>query len=131
MKGDFRKKLGRDGEDIAVRFLKQKGMRIIERNFSCRLGEIDIIAMDDDSYVIVEVRSTSSYSFIDPLESIGAMKMKRLERLASAWLMSRDMRECNIRFDVVAIVFDKFSGTAKKPFFGPRRVEVRHFKGII
>ena len=102
-----RKELGKYAEDIAAGFLKKHGIKIIKRNFSCRLGEIDIIAKDNDIFVFVEVRSGKSPLFHHPLESITASKIKRLRVLALNWLNYHRLEEENLRFDIITVVFNK------------------------
>ena len=101
-----RKILGNKAESIACELLKKKGLRVIERNFRCRAGEIDIIAKDDSYIVIIEVRSTANYSFHDPLDSFTRSKIKRLKNLALIWLNYRDKQGAFIRFDIVTVVFN-------------------------
>ena len=101
-----RKILGNKAELIACELLKKNGLRIIERNFRCKAGEIDIIAKDDNYIVIIEVRSTANYSFHDPLDSFTRSKIRRLKNLALIWLNCRDKQDAFIRFDVVTIVFN-------------------------
>lgn len=132
MKKFFKKRLGRYAEDIAARFLKRKGFKIVERNFFCRLGEIDIVAKDGDELVFVEVRSGSNYRFADPIESIHSMKMKKMKNSALAWLNQRRIQEYNIRLDAVVIVFKgKSRGNILERFLCRNRcLEIRHIKGI-
>jgi len=101
-----RKILGNKAELIACELLKNKGLQIIERNFRCRTGEIDIIAKDDNYIVIVEVRSTANYSFHDPLDSFTRLKIRRLKNLALIWLNYRDKQDAFIRFDIITVVFN-------------------------
>lgn len=124
--------LGKYAEDKAVRFLKSKGYRIIERNFYCRFGEIDIVAKDVDELVFIEVRSGSGYRFADPLESIRGMKIKRLHKLALAWLNQRQIQEYDIRFDAVVIVFKERpnENIIKRFFCRNRYIEIRHIKDV-
>ena len=126
----FKKILGKHAEDIAVSFLKKRGFLIIERNFFTRLGEIDIVAKEGDFMVFVEVRSARGSSFHDPLESITASKIKRLQKLALLWLNYRGLAESFIRFDVIAVIFkERYNNTAWDRFFstGPN-AEIRHIK---
>lgn len=101
-----RKMLGRRAEEVAIKFLRRKGFKIIERNFTCKLGEIDIVAGDGIEIVFVEVRSTSNYIFHDPATSITYSKIVRLRRLASVWLNYHKQQDSGVRFDAVLIVFN-------------------------
>jgi len=94
---------GRLGEDIAVEHLASKGYRIIERNFRCKLGEIDIIAEHDGEVVFVEVRSRQSDSTFDPAYSINYRKQQKVIRAAQVYLSKRYQRMPAARFDVVLV----------------------------
>ncbi len=103
MKGSDRIQTGRKGEDIAVAYLKNRGYRIIEGNYKCLLGEIDIVARDGDSVVFVEVKSRKSEEFGDPQVAVGLGKQKKLSRISLMYLEEKNLYPCNARFDVVAI----------------------------
>ncbi len=98
------KELGLKGEDEAVRFLRKKGYRILERNFRSRLGEIDIVARDGDTIVFVEVKTRSTESFGSPKDAIDARKIRRITRGSMDYLR-RNFKDgdVNIRFDVVTV----------------------------
>ena len=98
-----KKKLGAAGEDLAVSKLKKMGYKILERNFRCRLGEIDVIARDGDSLVFVEVRTRSMPSFGDPAESISWQKRRKITRLAGWYVSAKKWETFPVRFDVVAV----------------------------
>jgi putative endonuclease len=100
----YKQKLGEMGEKTAVQFLRRKGYRIIARNFSCRLGEIDIIARREKTTVFVEVKTRSSRAFGLPQESITKEKIKHLRRCAQFYIKSHAGSEENFRFDVVSII---------------------------
>jgi len=108
--GDPRQALGRRGEDFCELQLKRRGWRILDRNWRVRMGEIDFVAMDGSTLVVLEVKSHSSSNRAGPPTpalAVGPQKQRRLRRLASAWLMTRRQgREFDeLRFDVVAITF--------------------------
>jgi putative endonuclease len=99
--------VGRFGEQLAVDFLTQSGLTVLERNWRGADGEIDIIARDGLILTIVEVKTRSSLAFGDPAEAVSPAKAARLRRLAAQWLTAR--RACGqrwpeVRFDVVAVV---------------------------
>ena len=99
--------LGRLGEDVATRFLEKKGYQIIERNFRCRLGEIDIIAEIDEYLVFVEVKSRYQSSLmINPLISMTKSKCYRIRLLAKTYLQQHQVRSKQPRFDVISIIFE-------------------------
>jgi putative endonuclease len=98
-----RMRTGKKGEDIAVAYLKGKGYRIVERNYKCPLGEIDIVAKDGDAIVFVEVKSRKSEEFGDPQLAVGLEKQKKISRISLTYLKEKHLYPCNARFDVVAI----------------------------
>ena len=100
------KSLGPEGEDIAVRYLKGKGFRILHRNYKTPLGEADIIACDKDITVFVEVKTRSSARFGEPFEAVDARKREKLRKIALFYLkhgQKHDGGESPVRFDVVSI----------------------------
>ena len=106
-----RKKIGNKAESLACRLLTNKGLKVIERNFRCKTGEIDIVAKDDKYIAIVEVRSTTNYSFHDPLDSFTPLKIRRLRVLSQIWLNSHGMQDTYIRFDIITVVFNAGNNT--------------------
>jgi len=101
-----RKKLGNRGEKIAANFLRKQGYRIIEKNYHSRLGEIDIVAKEDESIVFVEVKTRRSTDFGLPEEALSYDKRRRLSKLALGYLAHRRIKDTNCRFDVVSILMD-------------------------
>jgi len=98
-----RRERGALGEKIALDFLIERGFTILERNFRCREGEIDIIALQGDCLVFVEVRARSSPNMGTPEESITPAKGQRLVALAQTYLQSHKDLPTEWRIDVVAI----------------------------
>ena len=96
------REVGKLGENIAKSFLKKEGYKIIEENFWCRYGEIDIIAKEEEYIVFIEVKLTTNNSFINPQEKVDYTKRKHLIKVARYYL-SKHQKEFNFRFDVVAI----------------------------
>jgi putative endonuclease len=101
-----RKKLGNRGEKIAAKFLRKQGYRIIEKNYHSRLGEIDIVAKENESIVFVEVKTRCSTDFGLPEEALSYDKRRRLSKLALGYLAHRRIKDTNCRFDVVSILMD-------------------------
>lgn len=99
----YRKELGRKGEDVAVSYLRKNGYRILERNFTCRIGEIDVVALDDRTLVFVEVRTRRSFNYGRPEESVDFRKQSRLRLVAEYFLQRRGWVGCPVRFDVLAV----------------------------
>ncbi len=103
MKGADRIRTGKKGEDIAVAYLKKEGYEVLERNYRCLFGEVDIIAKDGDTIVFVEVKSRRSEQFGVPQMAVGMEKQKKLSRISMKYLEDRNLYPCNARFDVVAV----------------------------
>ena len=98
--------LGRAAEDVAARYLTSQGLRVVQRNFRRRLGELDLVARDRDVVVIVEVRTRSSEKYGGAAASIDARKRARVVRAARLLLKTRpEYAQVAVRFDVV-IVYD-------------------------
>ena len=104
-----RQQLGRWGETLAVRYLEARGMRVLARNWRCRHGEIDIVALDGDCLVVCEVKTRTGLGFGDPVEAVTWGKYARLRRLAAAWLADHEHPPPpggppdTVRIDVVGI----------------------------
>jgi len=96
--------VGAHGERLAVAHLVAQGMAILDRNWRCGIGEIDIVARDGPVVVFVEVKTRRSDAFGFPSEAVIAAKVHRLRRLAAQWLMATGVRPGEIRFDVVSIL---------------------------
>ena len=95
---------GQYTEGLACQFLENKGFRLIEKNFSCKVGEIDLIMKDKESLVFVEVRYRKSNNFGSAAESITAAKQLKLIKTASLYLQRHDkLNKYPARFDVVSI----------------------------
>lgn len=99
-----RRKLGSLQEQRALRYLGGRGLTLVQGNFNCRVGEIDLIMRDRQGYVVfVEVRYRKNDRYGSALETVGPAKQRKL-RLAAAWfLKSRNWQHKSCRFDVVAI----------------------------
>jgi putative endonuclease len=94
--------LGRWGEKIALDFLKDQGMKILEKNFRCSAGEIDIIARSGRHIVFVEVKTRSSNLFGTPQEAVNQRKQQQIIRVAQ-WYLEQKPLNLQPRFDVLAI----------------------------
>jgi putative endonuclease len=101
---DTSKALGSRGEDLAVQYLKKKGFKVIERNYHCSAGEIDLIAREKNTLVFVEIKTRSSSEFGLPQEAVDRFKQRKMIEAARTYLAERHMTEdIPARFDVVAI----------------------------
>ena len=100
---DHRAALGAYGERVAVRALTDAGLRVLDRNWRCRDGELDVVARDGDALVFCEVKTRTGTGYGHPAEAVTARKRRRLRVLASAWLAAHDRRAADLRFDVVGV----------------------------
>ncbi|UVJ38084.1 YraN family protein [Arthrobacter sp. CJ23] len=98
--------LGQHGEMLAAGFLETQGMRIVDRNWRCSDGEIDIVALDGDTLVVAEVKTRRSTAYGHPFEAVGTAKLARLHRLATSWCREHELRVPYRRVDVVSVIDD-------------------------
>jgi putative endonuclease len=99
-----RQQIGRAAEDTAVAFVESQGLQVLIRNFRRRAGELDIVARDIDTLVIVEVRTRSTNSYGGAAASVDFRKQAKLRRVAALLLQQRkDLAGLRVRFDVVAM----------------------------
>jgi len=99
-----RLRLGQKGEALAEEFLIDQGYRIVERNFKNKLGEIDIIAQDDETLCFVEVRTRTSVWHGHPFESVTKSKQRKLTQVALSYMKYKNLTEIHARFDCIAII---------------------------
>ena len=111
--------LVRYGERVAAEHLAAVGFVVLEKNWRCDQGEIDIVARDGDVLVICEVKTRSSVSHGTPFEAVTQRKLHRLERLGIAWMKARSVRPRGMRVDVVSVL---------RPPTG--RAVVEHVRGL-
>lgn len=113
--------LGRRGERIAERALANRGYEILDRNWRCAEGEIDLVALDGEALVFIEVKTRTSTAFGHPFEAITPGKLSRLRRLAAAWLAVRGpvRRATRLRIDAIGVI---------APCDAPASIE--HLEGI-
>jgi len=97
------KELGKHGENIAWDYLKRQGYRLLERNYRCRYGEIDLIAKDGETIVFIEVKSRRTASFGDPEESVSQAKQRKISTVALYYLEDKGLYDRPARFDVVSV----------------------------
>ncbi len=96
--------LGRFGEQVAAEHLERAGLTILDRNWRCPEGEIDIVAAEGDILVVCEVKTRSGLGYGDPAEAVVAAKSARLRRLALRWLAAHQVSWRELRFDVVTVL---------------------------
>ena len=96
--------LGARGEEIAVAFLKGRKFTVVERNFRCKAGEVDIVARDGKTFVFVEVKTRRTLSFGPPQASVTPFKQRQISKAALTWLAKKRLVDVGARFDVIAIL---------------------------
>ena len=99
-----KKELGKKGEELALRFLKKRGYRIIEKNYVCKMGEMDIIAKEKDTLAFIEVKTRTSTTFGAPQLAVNSAKQRQLSKVALTYLKAKQLEDVKARFDVVAIL---------------------------
>ena len=94
---------GRQGEDLAAGYLESAGYRIVERNYRCPFGEMDLVARDGETIVFVEVKSRRSDRFGPPQASVGPKKQKKMSQIALHYIEQKQLHSREARFDVIAV----------------------------
>lgn len=105
-----RKEIGGMGEQIATDWLKKNGYAVIERNYRCKAGEIDIIACRGGTLVFTEVKTRTGDLFGRPAEAVGGEKLRRMRRAASWYLQAHRIFDTPVRFDVVEVLINHLEG---------------------
>ena len=108
----WRRQVGRFGEELAVRHLRGCGYAVLDRNWRCRDGELDIVARQGECVVFCEVKTRSGVRFGAPADAVGPDKARRLRRLACRWLGEKRPAYTEVRFDVIS-VWQSPLGTAR------------------
>ncbi|GAB4156928.1 MAG: YraN family protein [Planctomycetota bacterium] len=117
--GDFRRILGLKGEDLACKFLRKKGLKVLERNFRTDMGEIDIVAMDGETVVFVEVKTRTRTDKGWPEEAVDRDKLRKIEASGRVFLRYLKMPYKGWRIDIISI--ENTSGSPKI---------TRHIEGV-
>ena len=99
--------IGKYGEDVAERYLKQKGYNIVGRNFYCRQGEIDIIAENTEYLVFVEVKTRSNLLYGNPVKEEKKNKIKHMYKASKYYLHIKKWEKRFVRFDVIEVYIEK------------------------
>jgi putative endonuclease len=111
--------LGRQGEDLAATYLAKAGLQILARNWRCKDGEIDIVALDQRVLVVCEVKTRSGVGCGTPLESVTRQKAWRLRRLAIQWIATQGLAFETVRIDVVGVLRTT-----------PAQFSIEHVRGV-
>jgi putative endonuclease len=111
--------LGQQGEQLAAEYLAKAGLDVLERNWRCPQGEIDIVAADGRVLVVCEVKTRSGTRFGTPIEGVTPRKAGRLRRLAALWLVQQNVLFDEVRIDVVGVLRE-----------GPGQFSIEHVPGV-
>jgi putative endonuclease len=111
--------LGKLGEQLAAEFLAESDLQILDRNWQCPEGEIDIVALERGVLVICEVKTRSDNRYGTPLEAISARKRARLRKLSVRWVTAQGVYYDRIRIDIIGILR-----------IGPDEYEIEHVRGV-
>lgn len=111
--------IGKFGENEAVEYLKRQGYKILERNFSCRQGEIDIIALDKTEIVFIEIKARMSLKYGLPSEAVTKRKLEHIYKTAEYFLYGRNLENENARIDVIEI------------YIKNKKVMINHLKQVV
>ena len=103
----WKRKLGNEGEKLAIHFLKKKGLEILEHSYSNKVGEVDIIARNREHLYFIEVKSRKSKRFGPPTEAVDVKKQYQISKAALWYLQSKRLTSTPCRFDVIAIEYDE------------------------
>jgi putative endonuclease len=95
--------LGKEGERMAERYLQKKGYTVVERNYRCPLGELDLVVLDRRVIVFVEVKTRTGYGFGRPLEAVEFRKQRKMIQVAQFFLAEKKLQHRDARFDVVGV----------------------------
>jgi len=101
------KELGKQGEQIAIDYLRKSGYKILEKNFRNRFGEIDIVAKEKGTFCFIEVKTRSNLNFGVPKESVTISKQRRLNKIALSYLKKYNLLDTPARFDLVSVLISQ------------------------
>lgn len=115
----FKQKIGKYGEELAEAYLKLIDYKILERNFRCSRGEIDLIALDKDTIVFVEIKSRTNKEYGVPSESVNKKKLEHIYKTAGYFLYIRNIENRDTRIDVIEIYSE------------PEKCYINHLKQVV
>jgi len=108
----YNKILGNFGEDAVEKYLRRHGYRVLERNYRCRFGEVDIVAIEDGCLVFVEVKTRISGKYGNPSNAVNGMKLQHMKKTALCYINYKRMGDYPARFDVAEV----FANSDEKGF---------------
>lgn len=117
------KAIGKAGEILSCKYLQNNNYNLLERNYSCRQGEIDIIAYDiqNNEIVFIEVKTRTSFQYGFPSEAVNQTKQNHMLKCSKYYLYCKKLEDEFVRFDVIEVVIDTRN----------RRYKLNHLKGVI
>ena len=101
--------LGKQGEEAAVSLLKENGYKILARNYKTKLGEVDIVAIDNDTFCFIEVKTRNTIRFGSPQEAVSRFKQRQISKAALMFLKENNLLDKKARFDVVSVLYSQDS----------------------
>ena len=103
---EIRKQLGDNSEAMAQNYLEQRGYRLVQKNFRCKTGEIDLIMQKGDMLIFAEVRSKTSSRYGEPLDTVNKTKQDKIKKAAAYYLYTHPkLADCYCRFDVLSVLW--------------------------
>jgi putative endonuclease len=102
----YNKLLGAFGEDMACSYLEKQGYKILKRNFNCRVGELDIVAMDGETLAFVEVKCRTGVNYGNPSEAVSFSKQGKIVKAALFFMTKYKLFDYMCRFDVIEVLTD-------------------------
>ncbi len=108
---NLRGRLGASGEELAARRMKKLGFAVVDRNWRCHAGEIDLVARKGPLLVFVEVKTRKSDRFGPPQNAVTARKKAKIEQLAGIYVKTKKLEDLKVRFDVIAIRWNEGGGS--------------------
>lgn len=111
--------IGKLGEDEATKYLEQNGYKILDRNFSCKRGEIDIIALEKEEIVFIEIKSRTNKEYGLPREAVTKQKINHILKTAEYYLYVRKLEKLPVRIDVIEI------------FIRNNTIKINHLKQVV
>ncbi len=112
-------RVGKRGEEIAEKYLKKQRYKILDKNFRCKQGEIDIIALDKNEIVIIEIKTRTSDTFGKPIDAVNTKKQKHIYNAAKYYLYKNKLETKEIRIDVIEIYIEG------------KKIKINHIKKAI
>jgi putative endonuclease len=107
MNNRSKRDIGAVGEDLAVKYLKKAKYKIVERNWLCKYGEVDIIAKDRGTIAFIEVKARKKGTSVDPLYSVNSRKQMQICKAAQDYITRKKIRNKMFRFDVLTVIFNE------------------------